>query len=126
MVKSIAAYFIVFTPLFFLGKFIHITLVLDNQVSFPLENMYLYHFLFSLGVCTLFTYLAFNGILKDQLGIIYLITLTLKFLFFAGIFKELILSKNSLPRLDRVSMLVPLIIFLAVEVVFISKTLKKI
>lgn len=87
--------------------------------------MYLYHYLFSLGICTLFAYLAFADILKNQLGLIYLAALFIKLIFFAILFKSLLFSEVILPRSDRFSMLVPLIIFLSVEVLFISKILKK-
>jgi len=85
----------------------------------------LYHYLFSLGICLLFAYLSHADILKNQLGLIYLATLFLKIIFFAIIFKDLVLGTTPLPRLERIYMLVPLALFLTFEVFFISKILKR-
>ncbi|WP_425594200.1 DUF6168 family protein [Cellulophaga baltica] len=125
MLKSILQYIIVFTLLFLVGTYTHLA-ILDNSIPFPLEKMYLFHYLFSLGICILFAYLAFSDILKEQLGLIYLATLFLKLIFFAIVFKSAVFSEAVIPRIDRFSMLIPLILFLFVEVLFISKILKKI
>ena len=73
----------------------------------------------------MFAYLAFNDILTAQLGIIYLVTLALKLIFFTIIFKAVIFSETSLPRVDRIAMLIPMLLFLTIEVLFISKILNK-
>lgn len=124
MLKSIIQYIVVFSILFFVGKFVHLSLI-DEPVSFSLSKVYLYHYLFSLGICLLFAYLSFANILKNQLGLIYLATLFLKIIFFAIIFKDLVVGTSPLPRLERVYMLVPLALFLTFEVFFISKILKR-
>jgi hypothetical protein len=64
--------------------------------------------------------------LKEQIGLIYLATLFFKIIFFAILFKSTMFSEVPLPQSDRISMLVPLGVFLSVEVFFISKILKKI
>jgi len=88
--------------------------------------MYLYHYLFSLGICILFAYLAFADLLKTQLGLVYLAALFLKLIFFTILFKNAVFSDIIIPRIERFSMLIPLLLFLFVEVIFISKILKKI
>ncbi|WP_370458286.1 DUF6168 family protein [Cellulophaga sp. L1A9] len=125
MLKSILQYILVFTLLFLLGKYVHLA-ILDDTIPFPLGKMYLFHYLFSLGICILICYLAYADILKEQLSLIYLATLFLKLIFFAILFKSTVFSEVSIPRIDRFSMLIPLILFLTVEVLFISKILKKI
>jgi len=87
--------------------------------------MYLYHYVFSLSICVLFAYLAYSDILKNQLGLIYLGVLFLKIIFFVLIFKDVVLSTTPIPRIERASMLVPLVLFLLVEVLFVSKILKR-
>ena len=125
MLKSILQYFIVFTLLFFIGKYVHL-LIINNEIAFPLDKMYLYHYLFSLGICILFAYLAFADLLKTQLGLVYLAALFLKLIFFTILFKNAVFSDIIIPRIERFSMLIPLLLFLFVEVIFISKILKKI
>lgn len=87
--------------------------------------MYVYHYLFSLGICILFAYLAFSNILENQLGLIYLGALFLKIIFFVIIFKNIVLSETPIPRIERVHMLLPLVLFLSVEVLFISRILRR-
>ncbi len=87
--------------------------------------MYVYHYLFSLGICILFAYLAFSNILENQLGLIYLGALFLKIIFFVIIFKNIVLSETPIPRIERVHMLLPLALFLSVEVLFISRILRR-
>lgn len=125
MLKSILQYVIVFTLLFLLSKYLHLA-ILDNIISFPLGKMYLYHYLFSMSTCILFAYLVFANILKEQISLIYLATLFLKLIFFVILFKSVVFSETPLPRIDRLSMLIPLIVFLTIEVLFIAKILKKI
>ena len=124
MLKSIITYSIVFTILFFVGKNLHIFFISDT-LPFPLGKMYLFHYLFSLGICILFAYLAYSKILENQLGLIYLGALFLKIIFFVILHKETVLSNVPIPIIERVHMLVPLVLFLLVEVQFISKILKR-
>ncbi|QWX83680.1 hypothetical protein H0I23_14675 [Cellulophaga sp. HaHaR_3_176] len=124
MLKSIINYIVVFSILFIFSKYTHLYLV-EDEISFPLGKVYLYHYLFSLGICILFAYLASAEILKQQLGFVYLGTLFLKIIFFVIIFEELVFGATPLPRIERFYMLVPLALFLTVEVLFISKILKR-
>ncbi len=73
----------------------------------------------------LFAYLAYADILKNQLGLVYLAALFLKIIFFVIVFKDVVLGDLLIPRIERLSMLVPLVLFLSVEVFFISKILKR-
>ncbi|WP_366135765.1 DUF6168 family protein [uncultured Maribacter sp.] len=124
MLKSFIQYSIVFTILFFVAKHTHLYFIKDS-ISFSLGKMYLYHYIFSLGICLFFGYLAFSNILENQLGLIYLAALFLKIIFFVIIFKDVILSETPIPRIERVYMLFPLILFLSVEVLFISRILRR-
>ncbi|MBU2995944.1 hypothetical protein KO500_05845 [Cellulophaga baltica] len=125
MLKSILQYIIVFTILFIVGKYTHF-FILNNDITFPLGEVYLYHYVFSLCICCLFTYLVHEDILKEQLGLIYLATLFLKIIFFTILFKSTMFGDTPIAQQDRVSMLVPMGIFLFTEVFFISKILRRI
>lgn len=73
----------------------------------------------------LFAYLDYAATLKNQLGLVYLAALFLKIIFFVIVFKDVVLGDVLIPRIERLSMLVPLVLFLFVEVFFISKILKR-
>jgi len=124
LLKSILTHSIVFTILFFVVKHLHLYGITDT-LPFDLGSMYLFHYVFSLGICILFSYLAYSKILENQLGFIYLGALFLKIIFFVVLHKDTVLSTSPIPRIERVHMLVPLALFLLVEVLFISKILRR-
>tara|TARA_R110000868_G_scaffold243187_1_gene499129 strand:+ start:951 stop:1262 length:312 start_codon:yes stop_codon:yes gene_type:complete len=97
----------------------------QKSISFPLKAVYLFHAIFSTVICVLFLFLAKTKKFKDQLGFIYLGTLFLKIIFFAIIFHNLIFNNLVLSTLERVSLLIPVVLFLSFEVLFVSKILKR-
>lgn len=125
MQKTFLTYITVFTILLVVVGYVHIYLVLNNAMDFPLRGMYFYHFIFSLTTCLLIAYLAFEDLLQQQLALVYLGALFVKIIFFVVLFKNFFLGDVQLPQTDRVSMLIPFGLFLATEVIFLSKILKK-
>jgi hypothetical protein len=60
----------------------------------------------------------------EQLGFIYLVTIVLKLLLFCLIFYKSLFAEELL-FIARISLFVPMIIFLLTEAVFVAKILKK-
>jgi len=125
--KLVLQYSIVFTFLFFSGQYLHEFFLshFQKRLSLPLEKIYLFHFVFSLSICILFLFLTFSKKYKDQLGFLYLATLLLKIIFFVILFQNLIFTEIRLSKIDRISLLIPVILFLSFEVFYISKILKR-
>jgi hypothetical protein len=62
---------------------------------------------------------------KDQLGFIYIGALVFKLVFFSVLFSSFLFGDEPFTNTERVSMLLPVVIFLLPEVYFISKILMK-
>jgi hypothetical protein len=123
----ILKYFLVFSVLYFGAYYLHEILLehFQKTVSFSLNNIYLFHFLSSLAICILILFLSKIEKYKSQLGFIYLFTLFFKLFLFILVFKALIFNEAPFAKIDSISMLVPILLFLSFEVVFVSKILKQ-
>lgn len=97
----------------------------EIMLPFSLKKVYLFHLGFSLLVCTNFQLLSTVNKLSEQLGFIYLATLILKIILFSIIFYQPIFKEENLLQTARVSLLIPAIIFLLTEVIFVAKILNK-
>ncbi|WP_047549385.1 DUF6168 family protein [Psychroserpens sp. Hel_I_66] len=125
MIKSLLLYILAFTLLFVT---VHLTQkgILGQNISsirFSLWNTNLFFAISSLLICIHF--LLFSSIkkLRPQLGFIYLPTLFIKGILFFALFKSSIFKLESLSILERVNLLVPLLLFLILEVYFIVRIL---
>tara|TARA_R110002051_G_scaffold73135_1_gene132696 strand:+ start:71665 stop:72027 length:363 start_codon:yes stop_codon:yes gene_type:complete len=89
-----------------------------------LQQAYIFHFCFSLVLLILFQ--IFSGVDKifQQLGFIYLGVLVFKIIVMTAIFYPQLLGENMLSRYYRASLLIPVIVFLPLEVIFISKLMQ--
>ena len=127
MFKSLLKYILVFTLLFFGGSYLHSFFLeqIHKSISFSIEKIYLFHFIFSLLICVLFLLLTKSKKFKDQLGFLYLATLLLKLFFFLILFQNIVFSEVALLKIERISLLIPVILFLSFEVFYISKILKR-
>lgn len=125
MSKTLLTYLIVFVTLFFTLNFAHQYIVDTNslELRFHLKPVYVFFAVFSLLICVVFQFLKLVKKAKDQLGFIYLGTLVFKMLFFVIVFKKTILDLPNLTKIESVNLLIPLFIFLFVEVYFIAKIL---
>jgi hypothetical protein len=127
MIKSIITYFFVFFSVFFLSFYFHEN-YLDNQeviLPFSLKKVYLFHFGFSLLICTNFLLFSTVDKIFEQLGFIYLATLVLKIILFCIIFYQSIFKEEELSQIARISLFIPSIIFLLTEAIFVAKILNK-
>lgn len=125
MIKSITIYCVVFFLVYVTSLSIHNYVIQKQQIilCFSLNKVYLFYFLFSLVLCTKFKLLSSIPKIFSQLGFIYLITILLKLILFCGLFYEVIF-KNQLSLSTRISLCVPTLLFLIIEVFFVAKILK--
>lgn len=127
MIKSILLSALVFFTLFFISFFLHQNYLEEQSIILPfsLKKVYLFHLGFSLLICTNFLLFSTVDKIFEQLGFIYLATIMLKLVLFCIIFYKPIFTEEKLSLASRLSLFIPLIIFLLTEVVFVAKILKK-
>lgn len=126
MLKKIIIYIVVFVLTGATSYLLHIFLLGKGNEHFitNLQKAYFFHFLFSLVLLIGFEITARSDTFFQQLGFIYMGLLVLKILVFTiGFYPEL-LGDNMLPRFYRASLLIPVIVFLSLEVFFISKIMQ--
>jgi len=87
--------------------------------------VYLFHLGFSMLICINFKLLSSVNKIADQLGFIYLGTLLLKLVLFSIIFYQSIFTEEELSKISRISLLIPALIFLLTEAIFVAKILNK-
>ncbi len=127
MIKTIFLYSFIFFTLFFVSFSLHNHFLEENQVLLPfsLKKVYLFHLGFSMLICINFKLLSSVNKIADQLGFIYLGTLLLKIVLFSIIFYQSIFTEEELSKISRISMLIPALIFLLTEAIFVAKILNK-
>lgn len=125
MIKTIFLYSFIFFTLFFISFSLHNYFLEENQVLLPfsLKKVYLFHLGFSMLICINFKLLSSVNKIADQLGYIYLGTLLLKIVLFSIIFYQSIFTEEELSKISRISMLIPALIFLLIEAIFVAKIL---
>ena len=128
MVRDIIIYSVVFFSLFLLSFSLHNFFIESKHIMLPfsLKKVYLFHLGFSLLICINFLIFSTVDKIFEQLGFIYLGTILLKLLLFAIIFYKSIFTEEGLLFDARLSLFIPMIIFLLTEAVFISKILRKV
>ena len=127
MIKSIFVFSVVFFFLFLISFSIH-EYYIDNQeivLPFSLKKVYLFHLGFSLLICTNFLLLSTVHKIFEQLGFIYLGTIVLKLILFSLIFYKSIFTEEELTFAARISLFIPMIVFLSTEAFFVVKILNK-
>ncbi len=127
MGREILIYMLAFGMLFFLGDFIHNFYIESQEITlgFSLRNTYAFHAFFSLQLCIIFALLSNNKKISPQLGFIYLASFVLKIIAFCAVFYNPIFTAEKLTSIQQVSLIIPMVIFLIVEVYFIIKILNK-
>ena len=127
MIRSIIAYAAIFFCIFIISFSHHEYLIEERQIILPfsLKKVYLFHLGFSLIICTNFVAISRVEKIFDQLGYIYLGTILLKLIIFIATFYKSIITGETLPFITRISLLIPMIIFLFIEAIIVAKILKK-
>ncbi len=128
MIKTLALYLLFFGLLFGVSINIHLYVLGDNinDVRFSLVQVYLFHAVFSFLLCSIFRILSGLKKWQEQLGFLYLGALVFKLIAFSVLFSTSLFGNELLTFLERISMLIPVFVFLLPEVYFISKILMKI
>ena len=127
MIRSIIAYAAIFFCIFIISFSLHEYLLEERQIILPfsLKKVFLFHLGFSLIICTNFVAISRVEKIFDQLGYIYLGTILLKLIIFIATFYKSIITGETLPFITRISLLIPMIIFLFIEAIIVAKILKK-
>ncbi|ARV15911.1 DUF6168 family protein [Polaribacter sp. SA4-12] len=126
MVRSILVYSVVFFSLFLVCFSLHNYFLETKNIILPfsLKRVYIFHLAFSLVICVNFLIFSTKEKVFEQLGFIYLGTILLKLTLFSIIFYKSIFAEEGLPFNTRISLFIPMIIFLITEVIFVAKILK--
>ncbi|WP_394365772.1 DUF6168 family protein [Hyunsoonleella pacifica] len=93
------------------------------EFRFNLLQPYMFFAIFSFGLCIVFKVLSSFKKISFQLGFIYLFTLAIKVGLFAIIFNESILQLPNLSKIESLNLLIPLFIFLVLELYFVARLL---
>lgn len=117
-------YILVFLAVFGLGYFTHSHFIkTDTLFTQLLLKTYIFHFVFSTSICIAFHILRKK--LSEQLGYVYLFSVVVKIIIFFSFFYNSVWQVN-LPTNQRVSLLIPMVLFLFFEAYFITKIMTKI
>jgi len=127
MIRSVLLFSVVFFIVFIIGFSIHDFFIQKEQISLPfsLKKVYLFHLIFSLIICI--NFLIFSSFNKffEQLGFIYLGTILLKLTLFCLLFYTSIFTQEQLALSSRMSLFIPVVLFLITEATIVAKILKK-
>lgn len=128
MIKSLMAYIISFMVLFLIVHFFQdYFLNYSNAiVRFNLWDTNLFFAVASLIICVHLKFFSTIKKLQPQLGFIYLPTLFIKGVLFFIMFKSSVFNLDVLSTTERLNLIIPLFLFLGLEVYFIVKIIRKI
>jgi hypothetical protein len=126
MAKNLITYILVFASVGVLSYLLHNNFMEEKNISLPfsLKKVYLFFVLFSLVICSLFEIGSVINKIKEQLGFIYLGTIIFKITVFAVVFYQSIFAID-LTNAQRIALIIPMAIFLFIEVFFVAKILNK-
>lgn len=127
MIKALFTYSIVFVALFLIGFYLHQYVLTSKDIKLPfsLEKIYLFHAVFSGLICINLRLVSTVDKLYPQLGFLYLATFIIKLILFGVFFYNPIFTIEKLTFTEKISLLIPLFLFLLTEVIFVVKILNK-
>ncbi|WP_157491733.1 DUF6168 family protein [Maribacter thermophilus] len=127
MLKKIFLYTTVFTLVGAVSYFLHSLFFQDDglEIKLLLQKTYLFHFLFSLLLVIGFEILSKQRKIFEQLGFIYIGLLVFKIVLFTAMLFPQLMGDQTLPRIYRAFILIPIFIFLSMEVFFVSKIMQR-
>lgn len=127
MIKSLGVYTVAFAILFLGVQFSqdYILKQLNVSVRFHLWDTNLFFAMASLIICIHFEFFSFIKKIIPQLGFIYLPTLFIKGAIFFMAFRSTIFNLETLTTTERLNLLIPLLLFLGLEVFFVVKIIRK-
>ena len=120
MIKRILIVALLMVVLFAISYNSHLFL-LTQKLSFSIFNVYAFHLLSAIVVYSVVEIVSSK--LPNQAGYAYLMMMFLKIGAFVLIFKNEVFAKEALSQAERVSLVVPLFLFLIAEAVAVGKLL---
>lgn len=128
LAKRILLYIGIAIVVFIIAYYVHMYILKMSEVNMPFDLLFIYLFqaIASLLIIITFEMIAsLNTQFKDQLGFLYLGSIAVKILFFGIFFRDLLFSSIDLSKIDSLSLLIPMFIFIFFEVVIIVKILNR-
>jgi len=127
MIKNYITKAVLFVVLSLLCFFIHDFILEYYQIVLPfsLEKVYLFHVGFSLLICVNFILLLTVDEISEQLGFIYLGSIFLKLILFSVAFNKTLFTEENVLFSSKISLLIPTVIFLLTEAIFVIKILNR-
>lgn len=128
MIRSLLIYAIAFAVLL---AIVHLSLnTISNQLGYSIRfdtfKTNLFFAIISFLICACFHILSNINRIKPQLSFVYLPTLFVKGIFFFAFFKSSVFNIVTFSVIESLALLIPFLIFLALEVYFIVKILNKV
>lgn len=120
MIKRIIVFTLILVVAFASSYFLQ-TSFMSTKLSFSLFNVYLFHAVAAFIVYSSIEALAVK--LASQAGYAYLAAIMIKMGLFVILFQESVLSGSSLTKPERLSLIIPLFLFLIIEAIGVSKLL---
>lgn len=125
MIKKFVIFTVAFTALFSCVYGFQNFILSESlkEIRFSVFDTNVFFALSSWVICIHFEIFSNIKRLQPQLGFIYLPTLFIKGILFFAMYKSSVFSINSLSSSERLNLLVPFFVFLALEVFFITQIL---
>ena len=123
MIKRILFFLIAVLLLFVISFFSHDFILQSKEisVSFSLIGVYSFHVISAIVVYSIVELVAEK--IPNQAGYAYLASIFLKIGFFVLIFQASIFANEELTKPERISLVIPLFLFLITEAIAVSKLL---
>lgn len=126
--KKILHYTILCALVLIAGYALHNFVLNSFEVKHPFDlwKIYLFQGIATLILCVSFEFISQKSEqLKDQLGFLYLAAMALKVGLFSIFFRSILFSTLVLTKIDSLSLLIPIFLFLFLEVIIIVKILNR-
>ena len=123
MIKRILLFFVVICVTFIASYFFHFS-VLENkdlQLSFSLQRVYFFYAISAVLIYLIVTVISEKT--PNQAGYGYLALMFVKIGFFLILFKSTVFSEIPIDKPEKISLVIPFLMFLSLETIFIAKLL---
>ncbi|CAA0231728.1 putative membrane protein [Tenacibaculum maritimum] len=123
MIKNIFRFLITIVLFFVISYFSHEYMITSNTppLSFSLLSLYVFHAFSAVLIYSIVVLISEK--LPNQAGYAYLASIFLKIGFFVLLFKASVFANDSLTKIERFSLVIPLFLFLIIEAIGVSKLL---
>ncbi|CAA0179574.1 DUF6168 family protein [Tenacibaculum maritimum] len=123
MIKNIFRFLITILLFFVISYFSHEYMITSNNnpLSFSLLSLYVFHAFSAVLIYSIVVLISEK--LPNQAGYAYLASIFLKIGFFVLLFKASVFANDSLTKIERFSLVIPLFLFLIIEAIGVSKLL---